>query len=245
MQVDITNLSIPATFTSDNSSNGNAVYAANALFRVILYSDSYAASLTQTTARRRLMADARPSALRALAPIRRPEPASLATAMTAVAGWPAQHVRLDAAIVGPARQLSHLRWQRRSLLAAASAFQDILQTKLQLVAEAFPVIVQCNRSAMMDNFFATGDLPQGLSSNCSTPITEAATASSYTLDNYLQAVSSRGSLTAEEGPFLAQLLPISSRARPCSPPAVRWPVHHCSAATLSCTAPLCTCLLHA
>ena len=190
VQVNITGLSIPGVFTADNSSNGNAVYAANALFRVTLYSDSYAASLGQTTARRRLMADAGPSVLRALAPPACPQPASLGTAVTAAAAWPAQHASEAAAVALPARQLSHMRWQRRSLLAANSAFQDLLQTKLQLVADGFNAIVHCNRSALMDNFFATGDLPQGLSSNCSTSITEAATDASYALDDYLKEVSS-------------------------------------------------------
>ena len=190
VQVEITGLSIPAIFFSDNSSNGNAVYAANALFRVTLYSDSYAASLAEPTARRRLMADAKPSELRALAVSRRPQLASLESAMTASAGWPAQRAWQDAAGAVPPVQLSHTRWQRRSLLADSSAFQDLLQTKLQLVAEAFPGIVQCNRSAMMDTYFANGDLPPGLSNNCSTSITEAATDSPTTLNMYLQEVSS-------------------------------------------------------
>ena len=190
VQVQITGLSIPAIFDSDNSSNGNAVYAANALFRVTLHSDSYAASLAQSTSRRRLMADASTSAHRTLAPSRHPEPASLELAMTAAAGWAAQHARRHAAVAGSARQLGHLRWQRRSLLADSSAFQDLLQTKLQLVAQAFENIVQCNRSAMEEEYFANDDLPQGLSSNCSTSITEAATDSSTTLDSYLQEVSS-------------------------------------------------------
>ena len=216
VQVDITGLSIPGFFTADNSSNGNAVYAANALFRVTLYSDSYAASLAQTTARRRLMADASPSALRALAGPRRPQAASLGTAVTTAAGWPAQRAWRAPTTAVAAGQLSHTRWRRRSLLAASSAFQDLLQTKLQLVADAFDGIVHCNKSAMMDNFFASGDLPQNLSSNCSTSITEAATDPSTRLDTYLKEVSSRGSLTATKAPCPAQQLPISNAAQTCS-----------------------------
>ena len=169
MQVNITKVLLPANFTADNSINGDAVYAANTFIRVMLYSDSPALAL-QHSKRRRLMADP-----------------DLAGAQHLLPAQPMHHGNRGRVTQSSLHQPDQASL-RRSLLASGNMYyQDFLQTKLELTAAAFPIIVQCNRSAMMDNFFGGAWLPDGLQSNCSSSLTEADT-SPYALDSYLKGV---------------------------------------------------------
>ena len=79
----------------------------------------------------------------------------------------------------------HLLADSNAADSTLSVLSSLLQTRLLLVASAFPSIVQCNSSRLTD-WFAGAQLPMQLSENCSTAA--ELSNSSLMLDSYLTEV---------------------------------------------------------
>ena len=177
LQVKLLNYSIVANYSVSNSSIGNVVYVFYVPFRVSVFSTGAYLQPSASSGRRLLMHAGRQGSGSGLAEtfLRRQR-------LLRNDGQP--DVRREGAYVGPALVEHPLG---RHLLADStlSVLSSLLQTRLQLVASAFPSLVQCDDSRLTD-WFAGAQLPMQLSDNCSTAA--ELSNSSLMLNTYLNEV---------------------------------------------------------
>ena len=229
LQVQILNFSILANYSLSNSSAGNVVYVIQVPFRVTAFSTGAFLQPSAGSGRRLLMHAGQQGSGSGLA--------------GTLLAW--QRLRMDDGQSGLRSDVAYMapalveRPLGRHLLADStlSVLSSLLQTRLQLVASAFPSIVQCNDSRLTD-WWAGAQVPMQLSDNCSTAA--GLSNSSLLLNSYLNEV---GWLV--KCPFLKQLpTPLLilhciaggriwrlAAHRPANPQAVSAANHHTSHAS--------------
>ena len=177
LQVTILNYSILANYSVSNSSTGNVVYVFQVPFRVSVFSTGAYLQPSVSSGRRLLMHTGRQGSGSGLA-------GTFLGRQRLLTNDGQSGFRSDLAYVAPALVEHPLG---RHLLADStlSVLSSLLQTRLQLVASAFPSIVQCNTSRLTD-WFAGAQLPMKLSDNCSTAA--ELSNSSLMLSSYLNEV---------------------------------------------------------
>ena len=180
LQVEVLHYSILANYSVSNSSIGDVVYVFQVPFRVSVFSTGAFLQPSASSGRRLLMHAGQQDSGSGLA-------GTFLERQGLLVDDDQSGVHKELAYMAPAL-VEHP--MGRHLLADSTLYvlSSLLQTRLQLVASAFPAIVQCNTSRLTD-WFAGAQLPMQLSDNCST----AAELSdgSLVLNSYLNEVGRR------------------------------------------------------
>ena len=177
LQVKVLNYSILANYSVSNSSIGNVVYVFQLPFRVFVFSTGAYLQPSASSGRRLLTHAGQQGSGSGLA-------GSFLGRQRLLVNDSQSGVHTDLAHMAPALVEHPLG---RHLLADTTlpVLSSLLQDRLQLVASAFPSIVQCNDARLTD-WFAGAQLPMQLSENCSTAA--EVSNSSVTLNSYLNEV---------------------------------------------------------